>query len=187
MRMQVRDIERQLARQDQRLPKAPRSAGSRVSPQITQPLSKDAPICAPLPHPPPCAKHAQGFLVQILGKILHWRADLRMHRMHPRIRWMAEGKYQNIESALLEGGDLLGNEGFGQPRIALEYKGNATSRGSNHQLNRYALRPAWQVRLLRFRATAPRAVPRLSVLREAPGRPHRRADSGVVMPSTPQP
>ena len=59
------------------------------------------------------------FLVEVFGKVEQRSSDQAVNRMDGAVRRMPQGDDQDLEPASLQGQNLLGDKGFGEPRIAL--------------------------------------------------------------------
>ena len=67
-------------------------------------------------------QHAQRRLVQVFRQVGDRSRDLPMHRVDAVVGRAAQGDDADVEPGPLEAEDLLGDEGFGQPRVALEHE-----------------------------------------------------------------
>ncbi len=68
----------------------------------------------------PAAPDPERLLMEILGEINSLGADLTVDRMDRAVGRMTQRHDQNVEPALFERQDFLGDKRLGQPRIALE-------------------------------------------------------------------
>ena len=128
-RVQPVDVLRQLGGEHQRLSEAAHAARRRIAAQVAQPQLANGRIGRAAPAFQPGANDAQRLAMQILGQVTHARANLVVHRMAPPIGRPAQRHDEDVEAAALERGDLLGDEGFRQPRIALQDDCNAQANG----------------------------------------------------------
>ena len=120
--MQPLDAGRQLGREHERLAEAADAIRRGIAAQVAQP---DGPCFAVMIGPSygqPGPQNPQRLAQQVFGQVAHRRADFFVHRMAPVVGRPPQGVDGDVEAAALEGRDLLGDEGLGEPRIPLQYK-----------------------------------------------------------------
>ena len=125
MGVEVGRAVRQLVRQHQRLAEAAQAVAGRVARQVPQQLRPRGAVAGAAAHPPPRGEHAERRVVQVFRQVAHGRPHFRVHRMGAVVGGAAQRHDADVEAAALQAEDLLGDEGFGQPGIALQHEDRA--------------------------------------------------------------
>jgi hypothetical protein len=123
VRVEVRGPGRQLRREDARLAEAAPAVRRRIAADVAEPQPERAPVTrGRAPEGPDVAgQHAARRVVEILGEIGHPRADGRVDRVREGVVGAPERRDVEREPALLEGGELVSDEGLRDARVALEH------------------------------------------------------------------
>ena len=124
MRVQMAHIRRQLRGQHQRLAEAADAVRRRVAHQIGEPGAPRRGIAGQAPRDAPAAQYPQRLLVEIFGQVQTLRPDLAVHRVDRLVGRVAQRDDLDVEPALFERRDLLGDKGLRETRIAFEDKGD---------------------------------------------------------------
>ena len=122
--VQVDDGGAELMGEHQRLAEAPRPVGRRVALEVTEPGAPRRAIAWQVARPAPGAPNPERFAPEVFGQVGDGRPDLAVDWVAVRIARAPERDDRDVESAVLEGADFLGDEGLGKPRIALEDVGD---------------------------------------------------------------
>ena len=139
MGVQPADVVGQLMGKDAGLTEAPVAVGGRVAPQIGL-EHRPRRLIARLPLGKGAAgPHPRRIVLQIFRQIEDLGIDPPMHRMHPFLGRLAQRHDELRDAAILEPGDLLGDEGLRQPRIPLDDRGDASCHGGRSLRQRPAL------------------------------------------------
>src|SRR5262249_32725106 len=131
VRVELADVARELARQHHCLAKAADAVRRRIAPKVAQELLPCGAVAGEAPRGEPTPEAAQRFAPEIFRQVEHGGAGLAMNRVDRAVGRTAKRDDAEVEAALLESADLLGNEGLGEARIALEDDGDrrAVTRG----------------------------------------------------------
>ena len=125
MHVQMLHLRRQLACHGEGLPETAHAVGGEVALQIA-PERLDRASETLLPQAPERApQHPHRLLVEVFRQIGDAGLDGLVHGMHGPLGRMAQGPDFQVQAALLEGQDFLGDEGFGKARIAFHDDGDA--------------------------------------------------------------
>jgi hypothetical protein len=124
MGVEMADLPAELVRQDQRLAEAADAVRRRVADEVAQELSPRRAVAGEAPRRAPGGKASPGLAQQVFGEVEDRGADLAVDRVDGAVGRMAQRDEAQVEPELLEAADLLGDEGFRQPRIALEDDGD---------------------------------------------------------------
>ncbi len=128
MHVEQADIGRQLGRQNQRLAEAADPVGARIAAQIAQPQSARGGIARPVADRLPGPAHPRRRVLQIFRQIAHRRPDRAVQPMHLMVGRLPQRHDLERQPMPLQAEDLLGDEGLGQARIALDQDGDARAR-----------------------------------------------------------
>ena len=128
MRVDAAHLGRQLCRQNAGLAEAADAVRRAIAHEIAPPRAPGGGVARQPPRRTPTPEHAAGLLVEIFGQVDDRRADLVMHRMALGIGGAAHRIEADIQPPPLQGADFLGDEGFGEARIALEDESDGCGR-----------------------------------------------------------
>ena len=132
------DRGRQLGRQHQRLPPAPQSIGRGIAPEVGEEFAPRRLVARQMPRLPPGREHATGIVLEILRQVDRAGSHAVVHGMMRLVGRPAQRPDFQRHAARLQPGDLLGDEGLGQPRPAFQDEGDARvpllSDGRRHEM-----------------------------------------------------
>src|SRR5712671_2370969 len=126
MCMEMIDVGRQFRRQHQCLAKAADAVWGRVAAKIGEPCSPRPAISGASARTPPAIPNATWLLIEVFRKVEQSGSDQAVDWMGCAIGRVAQRDDQDVEPTSLQGKNLLGDKGFGEPRIALQNKGDTT-------------------------------------------------------------
>ena len=110
MHVHMLDCVRQFPGHGEGLPEAAHPIGRGIAAKIAGEDAHQLSESGPAQGPQQSAQHAQRLPVEVFGQVHHRRADLLVHRMHGRVRRLAQGPDLKREAAFLERQDFLGDE-----------------------------------------------------------------------------
>jgi hypothetical protein len=123
--VEMRHRVRQLAAHDDGLTEAADAVRARIAQEIA-PEDAQERHEGRLPHGPgETAQHARWLLIEIFRQVADGGRDALVHRVHGLVGRMAQRPDFERDSALLEGQEFLGDEGFREPRIAFDHHRDA--------------------------------------------------------------
>ncbi len=122
MGVQPAHVGRQFGRQHERLPHPPQPVGRTVAREVGAEAAPGQRHAGTPSHPPPRGQHAPGRLVEVLGQVADGRPDGAVDGVQGRVGRAPQGHDPQVEARLFEPQDLLGDEGFRQPGIALQHE-----------------------------------------------------------------
>ena len=115
------DAGRQLGRQHQRLAQAAQPVGRGIAPQVGEEAGARRRIARQAPRLQPAGPHAARIVLQVFRQIDDAALHAIVHGMTMLVGRPAQRPDFERNAARLEAGDLLGDEGLGQARPALEH------------------------------------------------------------------
>jgi hypothetical protein len=121
MGVQPLDAGRQLGRQHQRLAPAAQPVGRRIAPQVGEEPRTRCRIARQAPRLQPAGPDAARIVLEVFRQIDDAALHAVVHRMAMLVGRPAQRPDFQGNAARLEAGDLLGDEGLGQARPALEH------------------------------------------------------------------
>ena len=110
---------RQFNRQNHGLTKPADAVGCGVAQKVAKPDPKGFAVTGPFSRYPPRPHDADGFILEIFGKVIDRCADFVVDGVASRIGRMAQGNQLDIQAAHFQRTNFLRDESFGKPWVAL--------------------------------------------------------------------